>query len=100
MPNRYFGFRNGDTFASVEAWNAAQLAGFSWALFGGGCALAIGVVVLSVAYFRHWTPIVHIVIATIAPLVLLGALGAAHYHANAAASNAVRHIVVDNRPVI
>lgn len=100
MPNAYFGFRNGDTFASVDAWNAAQLTGFSWTLFAGGGALAIGVVVLSVAYFRHWSPISHIVIVTIAPLVLLGALGAAYYQANAAAADVARHIIVDDRPVI
>lgn len=100
MPNRYFGFRNADTFASVDAWNAAQSTGFTWALFAGGATLAIGVVILAVAYVRRWSPMVHIAIAVIAPLALLGALGAAYYQANAAATDVARHIVVDTQPVI
>ncbi|SIE35620.1 Uncharacterised protein [Mycobacteroides abscessus subsp. abscessus] len=100
MPNRYFGFRNADTFASVDAWNAAQLAGFSWALFAGGAALVIGIVILGVAYVRSWPPMIHIAIAIIAPLALLGALGAAYYQANAAAADVARHVTVNTKPVI
>lgn len=43
-PNDTFGFRDATTRSCLPAWYAAQKAGFSWLLFGGGPLLVFNIV--------------------------------------------------------
>jgi hypothetical protein len=52
-PNADFGFRDATTRASLPAWYAAQQAGFTWLLIGGGPMLAANLVLCVTAAVKR-----------------------------------------------
>jgi hypothetical protein len=55
-PNTTFGFRDSTTRSCRSAWYAAQKAGFSWLLFGGGPLLTLNVLVCMFAAIKRRSP--------------------------------------------
>jgi hypothetical protein len=55
-PNETFGFRDATTRSSLDAWYAAQKAGFSWLLFGGAPVLVFNMALCMSAVFRRRSP--------------------------------------------
>ena len=70
-PNSTFGFRDATTFSSLQAWYAAQLAGFSWLLFAGGPILVANAVFSVAAAVRRRSPW-DVLVVSLACVVLLG----------------------------
>lgn len=56
QPNSTVGFRDSTTRSCLPAWYAAQKAGFSWLLFGGGPVLGLNILFCVFAALRRRAP--------------------------------------------
>jgi hypothetical protein len=84
-PNNTFGFRDATTQSCLPAWYAAQKAGFSWLLFGGGPILTWNIVFAVVAVIQRRSPWDVYAMSTGTTFLLIIVVVVAGIHADGAA---------------
>jgi hypothetical protein len=81
-PNPTFGFRDATTRAGLPAWYAAQRAGFSWLLFGGGPLLVLNLAFCVFAAVNRRPPWEVFAVSLLVAVLLFVVVMAAGVHAD------------------